>query len=70
MPAEFQFHALAIGGNDVHARMVSATALVIVFVFLSSLHPRAEAANGEDGHNLVDVLVSDCHHFQESIVLP
>ena len=30
--------------------MISVKALVIVvFVFLSSLHPRAEAANGEDG---------------------
>ena len=29
--------------------MVSAKALVIVLVFLSSLDPRAEATNGEDG---------------------
>ena len=32
-----------------HTRMISVKALVIVFVFLSSLHPRAEADNGEDG---------------------
>ncbi len=40
---------ISYGGKERHTRMVSAKALVsvAVLVFPSSLHPRAEAANGE-----------------------
>lgn len=36
--------------------MVSTKALVVIVVFLSSLQSRAEAANGEDGSYVSEIL--------------